>query len=273
MKIPQVNRYHLLSFLLFFCSMLLRMNTKTLEAAAVARNKFAQATIPTTPIASDSEYCKSHWLFDRYPTAAAVLGMAHEELWVALHDDKSIADFARTRQVDLQVVIDTLVNAESVHIDELLQAACFSPTAAELKRSTLVRNVTTFVHDQTAPAFLMCRIGWAAYDELAANILGTDLTALHTALIEGSTLISLGAEHGFDRQALIDALIQAKLAIIQELVDTHCVAASDGALWNKLIPIEVTDFVDNSPKLKTMKYWSEIFQLQQSTLFLPVLMK
>ena len=97
--------------------------------------------------------------------------------------------------------------------------------------------------------------------------------ALHHALKAGQTLISLATEQGISRQQLIDEVVDAKLAIIEQLVETGCVAASDATLWNKLIPIEVTDFVDNSPKPETMKYWSEIFRDQQSALFLPLLMK
>lgn len=273
MKVPQVSRYHLLPLLFFLCTMLMRINHKALEAASSTRGKILQATIPTTPVATNPAFCQSHWIFDRYPTAAAMLGMAYDELWVALHDDRSIADFAYLKQIDLQLVIDAIVNAETVNIELLVQNACLSPAHANEKLTTLVSTVTTFVHDRTPPAFLICRVGWPAYDELTATILAVDLTTLHQALKAGATLIGVASEHGISRQQLIDELVKAKLAIIQQLVETRCVAANNAVLWNKLIPIEVPDFVDNSPKPETMKYWSEIFRNQQSALFLPLLMK
>lgn len=273
MKVPQVSRYHLLPFLFFFCTMLMRINHKALEAASGVRGKTSQATIPITPIATDPAFCQSHWIFDRYPTAAATLGMAHDELWVALHGDQSIADFADLKQIDLPLVINAIVNAETANIGLLVQNDCLSPAQANEKLTPLVSTVTTFVHDRTPPAFLICRVGWPAYDELTATILDIDLMVLHQALKAGATLGDVSAEQGVSRQQLIDELINAKLAIIQHLVETRCVAASDAALWNKLIPIEVPDFVDNSPKLETMKYWSEIFRNQQSAIFLPLLMK
>lgn len=273
MKVPHLSRYHLLPFLLFLCTMWIRISPKALEAAGNSHGKILQATIPTTPVATDPAFCQSNWIFNRYPTAAATLGMAHDELWLALHDDQSIADFADIKQIDLQLVIDAIVTAETANIELLVQNDCLSPANANEKLTTLVSTVMAFVHDRTPPAFLICRVGWLAYDELTAVILNVDLMALHHALKAGETLITLATKQSISRQQLIDELVNAKLAIIEQLVETRCVAASDAALWNKLIPIEVTDFVDNSPKPETMKYWSEIFRDQQSALFLPLLMK
>ncbi len=272
MKVPQPNRNHLIPILLlFFCSILTRMNTKGLEAATL-RNKFSQATIPATPNDNAADFCANHWRFDRYPIAAATLGMAHDALWVALHDDKSIADFAQSRQIEVQLVIEAIVNAETAHIHTLVQQSCLSQATAEAKLAALPNAVTTFVHDQTAPALLMCRVGWPDYAELTATILAMDSNAFYQALSHGHSPVSLAAARGLSRLQLIDALLEAKLAVIQGLVETHCVAESDGALWRQLIPLEVTDFVDNGVDAETMRNWIELTKTQPQRFYLPLLM-
>jgi len=254
------------------CALLI-LSTKSVQATTTAAQHFAQATIPATPTPVPPQFCVAQWRFDRYPTAAAALGMAHDTLWVALHNDKSIADFAVTQQVEITAVITAIVTAETAHLQGLVQLDCMTPTVAETKVATLLSDVTTFVHDRTAPGFLICRAGWPAYDELTAELLGLELFAFYKALLQGQSISSLAAAQGLNRQAVIDALLVAKLAIIDDLVATHCVSAHDGALWRLLIPGEVTDFVDNGVDAATLGYWRDVLAQQPQLLFVPLLMQ
>lgn len=274
MNVPQINRYRALLLLLFLVTITLcALRSKPVNATSRRGTQFAQSTIPSVPTPSDPVFCATQWLFDRYPAAAAVLGMPPDVLWVALHDDKAIADFAVMQHVELAVVIAAIVAAETVHLQELVQLGCMTETVAAAKVANLVSEVTTFVHDQTPPAFLVCRVGWPAYDELTARILQLELLALYKALLHGQSIGSLAAAQGLNRQELIDALLAEKLAIIDNLVATQCVTARDGRRWQLLIPGEVTDFVDNGVDAATLGYWRNVLAQQPQLLFVPLLMR
>lgn len=80
--------------------------------------------------------------------AAEALGMGEDELADALADGSSIADVAGEREVDLQAVIEALVAAATVDIDQAVADGDLdAERAAELKEG-LSERVTAFVNGE-----------------------------------------------------------------------------------------------------------------------------
>ena len=83
---------------------------------------------------------------------AEALGMTNTELRQELSEDKSIADIAGERGVEVQTVIDALVAQHKARLDEHVAAGGLTQEAADEKLANFTERVTAFVNGD-APLF------------------------------------------------------------------------------------------------------------------------
>lgn len=80
--------------------------------------------------------------------AAAAIGIDVSDLRVALQDGQTIADVARTNGVDPQIVIDALVTAFNVKIDEAVANGRITPEEATEKKENAPDRIAAFVNGE-----------------------------------------------------------------------------------------------------------------------------
>jgi ribosomal protein S20 len=79
-------------------------------------------------------------------TVAKALGMSTADLRSALATGESIADVAKTRNVDINTVIDALVNDATSKIDDAVKANELTPDQATEMKSKLRDKITKAVN-------------------------------------------------------------------------------------------------------------------------------
>ncbi|MEZ5177996.1 MAG: hypothetical protein R2746_06840 [Acidimicrobiales bacterium] len=83
--------------------------------------------------------------------AAKALGMTTDELHTALEGDKTIADVAKEKGVDLQKVIDAMVADAKTHLAEAVEAGRLTQAQADERMKDLESHITDLVNGK-APA-------------------------------------------------------------------------------------------------------------------------
>jgi len=166
--------------------------------------------------------------------AAEALGIGVDDLRTALEDDKTVADVAGERGVDVQTVVDAMVADATERIDQrVADGDLDADRAAELKEE-LPERITDLVNGE-GPGFLGRRFearleGVSA----AAEALGMSATDLRAALRDGKTIAQVAEEKGVDLQTVIDAMV----ADATERIDERAADAKED------LPEHVTDLVN-----------------------------
>lgn len=78
--------------------------------------------------------------------AAKALGISAADLKTALQSGKTIAEVAKTNNVDIQTVIKAIVTAENAHIDEGLAAGHITQAQATERKSDATERATNLVN-------------------------------------------------------------------------------------------------------------------------------
>jgi len=166
--------------------------------------------------------------------AAEALGIGVDDLRTALEDDKTVADVAGERGVDVQTVVDAMVADATERIDQrVADGDLDADRAAELKEE-LPERITDLVNGE-GPGFLGRRFearleGVSA----AAEALGMSATDLRAALRDGKTIAQVAEERGVDLQVVIDAMV----AEATERIDERAAEAKED------LPQRITDLVN-----------------------------
>lgn len=83
---------------------------------------------------------------DPINAAAKALGVTTEELLTELRDGKSIADIAKTKNVDVSTLIDTLVADAKTKLDAAVKAGDLTQDEANKLESALLDHITNLVN-------------------------------------------------------------------------------------------------------------------------------
>ena len=165
----------------------------------------AQETTTTADPAGGTDERHEGRHADLLEAAATALGMTADELRAELEADKTIADVAGERGVELQAVIDAVVAAgEDEHVE----------------------RVTAFVNGERPEGGFGRgghRHGMHVGLEAAATALGMTADELREAMsADGATLASVAEAQGVDVQVVIDALVaEAREHLDEAVADGH----------------------------------------------------
>jgi hypothetical protein len=107
----------------------------------------SQAEAPTVRPERPGHVRKAHFL----KPAAEKLGMSPEQLAQELRQGKTIADVARERHVDPQVVIDALIAQATEHIDKSVEQGRLDQEQAARLKQALPERIADLVHHGKRP--------------------------------------------------------------------------------------------------------------------------
>ena len=187
---------------------------------------------------------------DPFLTAAEAIGISEDALWEGLDSGQSIAELAAANGVDVQTVIDAMVAAENAFIDQLLADGEIDEAEAEEWRSETVEFITEMVNEAVTEEFF----GEEAVDPLTimAETIGVDEEALWETLDSGKTVAEIAQENNVDPQTVIDALVAAETAWIDELVADGEISEEEAAEWRTETAEYAAEFVNNG--LESFEY-------------------
>jgi uncharacterized protein YidB (DUF937 family) len=184
--------------------------------------------------------------------AAEVIGIDEEALFSALEDGQTIAEVAQANGVEAQTVIDALLDAENAFIDELEAAGDVTAEEAAEWRAEVPTDTAEFVNEGGWDEFFFEEEG-VDFISKAAEVIGIDEEALFSALEDGQTIADVAQANGASAQAVIDALVEAENAFIDELEAAGELTAEEAAEWRAEVPTYTAEFVNESE-------WDEFFE-------------
>ena len=170
--------------------------------------------------------------------AAEAIGIGEDELRAALEDGRSIAQVAATNDVEVQTVIDAMVAAAT----ERLEAAI-----AELpdRMAEVVEREGLPDRGPGGPA----RGHFGAGLDAAAEAIGIESEELRTALRDGSTIAEVAEANDVDVQTVIDALVGATEAHLDEAVDSGRLTEEQAATLRAALPERIEAMVNGEGPL------------------------
>ncbi|MHA7579269.1 hypothetical protein ACX12E_02620 [Paenibacillus vandeheii] len=162
--------------------------------------------------------------FGRYSDElASVLGMTADELKEARKAGSTIAEVAASKNVDVQTVIDTLVAAQKTELQQRLTDGKLTQTQFDERLATLTQRVTDLVNGNLPEVGAGGRgrggfggPGAERYTEELASVLGITTDELKEAREAGSTIAEIAAAKNVDVQTVIDKLVAAQKANLQQ---------------------------------------------------------
>ena len=169
--------------------------------------------------------------------AAEALGISVEDLRSALRDDRTIADVAEERGVDVQAVVDAVVADATERIEErVAEGDLDADRAAELEEE-LPQRITDVVNGE-APLGRGHHHHGSGFRrgglEAAAEALGMEVDELRDAVRDGRTIAEVAQERGVDVQAVVDAMV----ADATERIDERAAEAKEE------LPERISDLVN-----------------------------
>lgn len=156
-----------------------------------------------------------------FESIVKTLGIDIDTLFAELDSGKSIADVATANNVDPQTIIDQLIAEENAFIDELVASGEIDAAEAEEWKAESVQFTPFMVNSVHIDP-----------DAIAAQVIGVDVETLRTEIYEnGSTIKALAEANNVDPQAVIDAIVAAEDASIDEMVAAGVVTEEESAEW------------------------------------------
>ena len=193
-------------------------------ATPVSGDVNAQATDPAADASRPSPLAE----------AAKALGMTEAELKTELQAGKSIADVAKAKNIDLNVVIAKLTAAFKAHLDEEVKSGEHTQAEADAKLAEFKTRVTTMVNTAGLP--MHGGKGGHGPAKFATAELATTLklteTELQTQLQSGKTLKQIADAQNVDIADVKAALTAGFKAHLDEEVASgeHTQAEADAKL-------------------------------------------
>ena len=162
------------------------------------------------------------WAFEEkiFTAAAQSMGTDLDTLYDALDGGKSIAQVAEAKGVDSQAVIDAMVAQANIAIDEMVAAGDLTQAEADEWRAELVDEITFEVNAVYPDPFL-----------IAGQTIGVDEDAFWEALESGQTVAEIAQANGVDPQAVVDAVIAAETAVIDQELAVGYIDEAEAEKW------------------------------------------
>ncbi|MEO5679482.1 MAG: hypothetical protein ABIS47_07435 [Acidimicrobiales bacterium] len=165
-------------------------------------------------------------------TAAKAIGVTEAELRTALESGKSIADLAKSKNVEVKVVIDAIVAEHKAKLAEEVKAGHLTQAQADERAATLEQRVTDMVNHAGLPA-PGGRHGPGGPGgpggpdhgpgpglATAAKAIGISDADLQTALRSGQSIAQVAQAKGVDPKVVIDAIVaEAKTNLEQRITE------------------------------------------------------
>lgn len=179
--------------------------------------------------------------------AATALGISLDDLRTELEADKTIAEVAEGKGVDVATVIDAMIAAETKEIDE---------QAAE-RKANLESRITDLVNEG-GPRFGPGGHGPGGFGpggfdghrgvgvglDVAADALGLTMDELRTRIEADDTLAEIAKAEGVDPQKVIDAMVAEAATRIDEAVADGRLTAAEATDRKAEIKTEITRIVN-----------------------------
>lgn len=149
--------------------------------------------------------------------AAALLGMTEADVWTALEKGQTLAELAKSKGLDPQVIVDAVVFEMQSDINAELAAGEITQQEADQWTAGLKAEVTDMVNqpleedDAYDEAF-------DAYMAEPAKLLGMDTDSLWTALESGQTLSELAQAKNVDAGPVYASVMSRLQADIKDLL-------------------------------------------------------
>ncbi len=253
-----LNLLHTQSVLAAPLSSKYRSVPRLARTATVAQSG-AESVIDCAPISASA----------RLSAAAAVIGISYEDLWLALHEEQTVAMVAAEQGISATTLIETMVEKETQVIVDAVANGCLSQAPADEYSAALPDALATFIHDKTPPWFITCRRAFHDRYLTAALLLNMDYFDLRNLSEQGHALVNLAAARAIDRQTLLAHLIDTETATIQIWASSGCVAEANAALWVQIVPTQLSRFLNEDAATATAG-GEETATLQQQ-MYLPLL--
>ncbi len=194
---------------------------------------------------------------------AELVGTDSATLRESLKEGQTLAQIAESNGVDAQTVIDALVGTANERIAAAVEAGKLSEAEAEQKRVEIEERVTTFVHE--GGGFKWGKHGklghhkWGGGAKLAelAELAGTDVDGLKTALGEGQTLAEIAESNGVDPQTVIAALVEAAHARIDGAVAAGKLSEAEAESKKSEAASAIEDLVNHGFDKSKLRSWGK----------------
>ncbi|WP_339305248.1 hypothetical protein [Paenibacillus sp. FSL R5-0519] len=181
----------------------------------------------------------------------SVLGVSADELKEAHRSGSTIAQIATTQNVDVQTVIDQLVTAEKTELQQQLTDGKITQTQYDERAATITQRVTDLVNGNKKEVGAGGRgrggfggPGAERYAKELTSILGVTTEELKEAREAGSTIAEIAATKNVDVQTVIDTLVTAQKAELQQQLTDGKITQSQFDEREADITQRVTDLVN-----------------------------
>jgi ribosomal protein S20 len=182
--------------------------------------------------------------------AADKIGVSTADLKAALKSGKSVADVARSKNVDPADVVKALVDAADAKIDTAVTNHTLSADKAATLKENLTARVTKLVND----THLKAHVKAARYarrhhlvkqgGNIAAQTIGISPQALRTAVKGGQSVAEVATAHGKAPADVIKAIVDAADTKIDQAVTNHKLSAARAATLKSKLTAGVTKLVN-----------------------------
>ncbi len=192
---------------------------------------------------------------DQYSIAAEKLGITRDELVQQTSSGRAIADIANERGVDPQTIIDALIEADHVLIDQLAAESGMSAEEISAWKTEAIIFQNSFVHS-VQPTEVPADFGdtemvivdegeVSAYDpfQLSADMIGISVDDLWVEINQQKTIADVAQANNVAVQPIIDALLVAQNEEIDALEASGQIQPADAAEWRASALQAVTEMV------------------------------
>ncbi len=192
----------------------------------------------------DDDECD--WV-DWFAVAAEAIGIDDEALFETLEAEKSIADIAIEKGVEVQKVIDAIVKAETEWINQAVTDGEITQEEADEWLKYLPEDAKAFVEEKGLIQEIDCEedecdfVDWFL---VAAEAIGIDDDTLFDEILAGKSIAQVATEKGVDVQTVIDAIVKAETEWINKAVADGEITQEEADEWLKYLPEDAKAFVE-----------------------------
>ena len=189
---------------------------------------------------------------DYFSTAATVIGIDEETLFVELDSGKSLAEIAIANGVEPQAVIDALVADENAFIDELEQAGEISAEEAAEWRAE-------------SGEFIAFEVNHACPnpEAIGAAVIGISVEALWSEVDAGKTIAEVAIANGVEPQAVIDAAVSAENEYVDAMLAAGLIDEAEATEWKAENVEFITDMVNNTQSFEDIYFEGDLFEFDE----------
>jgi transposase-like protein len=190
--------------------------------------------------------------------AASTIGIEPKALLEAIMGGQSVADVARSHNVDPQKVIDAVVTAADKKVDAAVAAGKIDATRAAELKDRIPQRVTKLANGNLkergrhrVERATLRRHARRAGAVVAAGVIGIEPKALAEALKGGQSVADVARSHNVDPQKVIDAVVTAANKKVDAAVAAGKVKAERAAKLKDRLDERITKLVNATPRVRT----------------------